>query len=165
MSKKPITMHPYSAPVYLTMDSSDNYRWYPVDPLRAIKEGIEPFDSLEELIVDFLKDNANNVNPIIVKFAAAKIIRAENFTIDIPARIVKGEIKDREIRDYEGTPVELLFRRGDDPRFPVNGVVYDDKGNIISTRTYSLKGECSDGVYEHTLAIWEKEQDGDEVDI
>lgn len=139
----------YPHDVYLIEDSNKNPRWYHKDPL-TIKNRDETSFDLGYEIFEFMEGAGTLAEPLMVRFMIYRKNRGGNFDISVPDKIRRGEI-DANIMDMDGNVVEITMRMSGDRNYPLNGIIYDEEGQIKETRRYSPSGECSDGNPSHHL--------------
>ena len=149
MESKKIKGRVYPEQLYLTCDKRGIYHWYRRDPMGIPNREEEELSSIEDLISDFY-GRGDVANPVTIFINGVKIVRTEKFDILQMVNIRQGTVN-RHIEDMEGSVVDILEVRNADPSYPLNGVVFDRRGNILETRTYSIDGLCKDGNEEHSL--------------
>lgn len=139
----------YPKQLFLTRDKNGGYHWYDKDPMRIPNREDEELMSIEEIITNFV-GTGDVTNPVGVYINCCKIVRSEAFNISQPANIRQG-IENKHFEDLEGSVVDVLAVRNSDPEYPLNGVVFDRRGNVVENRTYNLAGFCKDGNEDHSL--------------
>lgn len=139
-------------PLYLVRDEKGNAHWYTHDPLLPANRSSEV--KIEHVISD-LVGSGSLLNPVCVYLSCSLLFRGEPFTVANYGAI-KNSAYPRTVMDLEGHRVNILEELNDDGAYPFNGVVLNEKGTMIANRTYSLRGECSDGQESHQLVIMHK---------
>lgn len=133
---------------FLTRDKNGNFHWYMSDPLRS--RDIETLEvKIEDVISDFV-GFGDIANPVMVHLNCAKIDRSEKFNVGLLAGVRSGK-ENKHFEDYNGDFIDIAEIRNSSAEFPLTGIVYNESGDFVEARRYSFKGECSDGIEEHTL--------------
>ncbi len=146
---KEITGRLHPDTFFLSQDENGMYHCFRRDPMKVEDPEDEEITSIADLISDFAGP-CDIANPVVFRFAAEKINRCTRFTITLPDEIRVGKVN-QHIQDMTGRIVEILNSRNPDPEFPLNGVVFDRSGAMLTTRTYAADGSCSDRIGEHHL--------------
>ncbi len=158
----------YPHTIYMVNDDNHVSHFYESDPMRTEdRESAEI--NIGEVISDFVGEGSV-MNPVLVALNCAKLERSEPFAVSQPGAVRCGTLK-KHFEDMAGHIVDVLDTRNDDANFPFNGVLLTREGKMVGTATYSLKGECSDGVESHNLVLVEgvfpekkDEQEGEKKD-
>ncbi len=139
----------YPKDLYLVSDANHEYHFYLSDPMKTRdRAGAEV--NIGELISDFIGGDGTVANPIVVALNCAAIQRCEPFAISQPGAIRTGQLK-KHFEDMEGRIVDILETKNSDPDFPFNGVLLSRNGAMLGVATYSVLGECKDGIEDHAL--------------
>lgn len=138
----------YPNDLFLTVDRNGLHHFYRKDPMKV--ENREDYEvSLAHEIMDFI-GSGDITNPVLLHISCAKIHRSEEFNISLPGAIRRGE-EDKHFEDLTGSVIDILEVRNSSPEFPLSGVVFNRKGDIVANRRYSLRGECEDGQENHSI--------------
>lgn len=139
--------------VFLALDDDGkNYRIFLNEPFKKNPDKVS--SSLEEYIENSLGEGAGTVdNPIIVRIAGSRINRCVPITEEDLKAIQSGESEGDCVKDMDGNYIEILPRRSSDEKFPLNGILYDEKG-AATVRNYALDGTCKDRDEMHRIAIF-----------
>jgi len=140
---------------WLAYDGGGTARWYINDPSFA-QDRKEIETDIATEVTRFLGETPTVLAPAKVRFKAVLQKGVERFSISVPDDIRAGVLK--QIIDLEGNIVEITAKRNNDPRYPMNGVVFDADGATVALRKYSTAGECSDGDERHSLVVRKVEQ-------
>ncbi len=149
--------------LFLYQDDDGNYHWFRNDPMKIDKREMEEIPSIEDVIADWA-GQGDIANPIMFRFATAKINRCSRYTMTLPDDIRNGKLN-MHIQDMTGRVVEVTTTRNPDPSYPLNGIVFDRTGAMLAMRTYSTDGRCSDLDPDHNLigvagpAVFGQEED------
>lgn len=140
---------------YLAQEEDGRYSLFLNDPMK----GGEKVDmTLEQYVEESLGKGPGDVlNPIVVRVAAGKLTRCTPLTEELLNALYGGESKGDFIKDMEGNYVDILSKRSQDKRFPLNGVIYDSQGGIAATRAYAMDGTCKDADEDHRIAIFHEQ--------
>lgn len=139
----------YPDDMYLVKDEDNKVKWFRKDPMKHPGRDNPEVNLIDEIFEYF--GDGDILNPLRIRIQGIHIQRGEPFDISLPGLIRKGKV-DRHIEDLEGNHIDILasiVQKATD--FPINGVLLSRDGEIIATRTYSLQGDCSDGVRSHRL--------------
>lgn len=133
---------------FLTRDNDGRYHWWSKDPLRA-KNKAEIEVQIESIITEVV-GFGDIANPVLVHLNCAKVDRSVAFQSGLLANIRRGS-EAKHFEDLSGSVIDVLEIQNSDRDFPLTGAVFNEKGDVVSVRKYSFKGDCSDGVEEHKL--------------
>lgn len=138
----------YPGNLYLVESADGGYEWYDCDPRGAEGRDRHRIESIESFITGWFGDSDLG-NPIMVRLECEALDRCTPFDAAMPHRVRCGELA-KHFEDLEGSVIEVTEQTGDDPDWPFVGAVLKD-GTVLETRTYSLRGACSDGDEGHRL--------------
>lgn len=146
----------YPLDLYFVKDDSGRFHWYRTDPMRSRSKEDEEVD-LNEALATFYGEGSE-LNPVKVRFCGAQMNRCTPFD-SVSALAILRSRQNRHVEDREGSLV-LLFSSSNEenPDFPFRGKVVDSEGEVFAIRSYSLTGECSDGVAGHGLILVRNER-------
>lgn len=140
----------YPRNLFLTKDAEGRVHWFLDDPMKN-KTPENEIDVASE-IFSFV-GTGDVANPVMVRLQCAHIMRCQPFGAEWPDRIRKGEEK-KHIQDMNGARVDIIAVMNK-TEFPFNGVVLSEDGAAMCVRTYNENGECSDGVADHAIVVWD----------
>lgn len=140
----------YPTNLFLFEDDYGIPHWYRSDPAKTDASAREEIDLADEMLAFF--GHGNRINPVIFQVKGAKISRAEPFNMGV-LETFRLSASEEHMEDMEGRVVEMLAARNGDSSFPLNAVVLDRDGSMLTQRTYNTMGQCSDGRAEHTLVV------------
>lgn len=140
---------------YLAQEEDGRYSLFLDDPMK----GGERVDmTLEQFIEETLGEGPGDVmNPIVVRVAAGKVTRCVPLSEERLNALYSEESNGDFIKDMEGNYVDILSKRSQDKRFPLNGIIYDSQGGIAATRSYAMDGTCKDADEDHRIAIFHEQ--------
>ena len=144
-----ITGKSFTYDPFLIRDKNGFIHWYRKDPMKA-ENREETEISIEEEIMS-LVGTGTIANPVMVHITCARVNRSEAFNISQPAEVRRSG--SRHFEDLTGTVIDILEVRNSSPQFPLSGVVFNSRGDIIGNRRYSEQGVCEDGVEDHAIVI------------
>lgn len=140
----------YPKDVFLVRDKNDVFHWYTKDPMKA--ENREEHEISVENEIMNLVGKGTVENPVVVHISCARINRSEAFNMAQPSEVRRGN-GNRHFEDLTGAVIDILEVRNSNPDFPLSGVVFNKKGDIVDNRRYSIQGLCEDGDEDHTIVI------------
>jgi len=136
--------------LFLTKDAEGRPHWFLEDPMKNKSEENEI--NLPGEIFGFV-GTGDVANPVMVRLQCAHIVRCRPFGAEWPDRIRRGEEK-KHFQDLTGAHVDIIAATNR-TEFPYNGVVLAEDGSAAGVRTYNKTGECSDGIADHTISVWD----------
>lgn len=138
----------YPDNIYMAVDSDHVCHFYRKDPMHTSNREADEVN-IGDLLIDFCGE-PSIINPVVFALNVAVLDRGEPFAISQPGAVRSGQLK-KHFEDLEGHVVDILETKNGDRDFPFNGVLLTRQGTMVGNATYSVTGECKDGIENHRL--------------
>ena len=135
---------------YLVKQPDGTVKWYSRNPSVSENRG-EALDGVEDFL--FQRFGVGTFRrPLRLEISGTLTAPTAPFNARTAMDVISGK-SEKTVMDDEGHRVAIMGIRSTDPEYPYNGIVLDNEGAAVVSRSYSGLGICSDGVPSHNLFV------------